>query len=341
MQREKKTTLALAENGQTGSPVRNPASCQRPFVRNGGVTRAVAPLLGFILVTLICPTPALASAFSASGKVGQEFYAAGPPGHTSSGPTGATFTQEYRSGGIFLSSSAEASSGVLALLAVASMANMTNWDSGHISSSATAHSIESVRPAWQLLIGSGESFIFNYAIGVSGGMTTTIEGYGAVGSEASLAYNYQVGDSSGSGQWSQNAAGQSSKYGTWNNTIHNAFTVHRGLTYNLDLHATAAAFGTKNYSPGGNATIIALADFGHTLTWLGITGVQAFDSQGNEVPLPPDFYLPLMGQDSGFDYWNSAAAPESVPEPATWLLLGSGLVVAGLIKKSAARRKDS
>jgi hypothetical protein len=154
-----------------------------------------------------------------------------------------------------------------------------------------------------------------------------------------LQYSYRVGDSSGGGSWSQNSAGQVSKSGTWNNSIKSSFTVQKDATFNLQLAATAGGGGSKTYVPGSNTTVVATADFSHTMTWMGITGVRAFDGLGNEVPLPPGAYLPLIGQDSGFNYWYSAVGSSEVPEPATVLLLGSGFVVARLMRKSVARRR--
>lgn len=303
--------------------------------------RAVAPVVGFVLATLSCPAPVLAAPFSASGVLYQEFYPAGPPGASSAGPTGASFSQQFVAGSVVLNANAVAGNGNLSLFALASMSNMTDWSSGHISSTARGSIIESIAPTWQLWLNPGETIIFEYEVSVSGGLFAASGGLGDAGSSADLLYTYRVGDSHGAGTWSKNSAGQESKSGTWNGVISSAFTVHRNSNFELELRATAGAGGGKTYVPGSNTTLLANADFSHTMTWLGITGVQAFDSLGNEIPLPPDFSLPLIGQESGFDYWHSAAAPEAVPEPATALLLGSGLVLAGLIRKSALRRKDS
>lgn len=343
MNREKKTTLVLTVNGRADFIVRDAASDRRPSTRNGVVARVVVPFLGLILATLICPAPVLAVAFSANGSMWHDFpgYAPVPPGTSSVSPTGATFTQQYVAGAINLNSHAEASSGNLSLLAKASINNMANWDSGHVSSTASARIVEPVDPFWELWASYGATFIFQYELGVSGNLFTTSAGYGAAGSQADLGYTYHVGDSSGRGGWYQDSAGLVSKNGTWG-LISSTFTVHKYSTFDLELVATAAAFGSKTYSAGGgNATVVGNADFSHTMTWLGITGVRAFDSSGNEVPLPSGAYLPLIGQDSGFNYWYSAAEPASVPEPATGLLVASGLGVLGMMRKSVVRRRDS
>lgn len=306
------------------------------------VTRAVVPLLGLILATLICPAPVLAGPFTAVGLVWQEFYPPGPPGVSTNSPTGATFMQLFTAGDISLLSNAAASAGNLSLHTFASINAMTNWDSGHVRSQAEGGMSEPVAAEWQLWNNVPfTSLTLGYEIWVSGNPSAFSGGYGAAGGGAGLTYSYAVGDSSGGGNWSVTSDGRVSKNGTWNGVIRSSFSVSRDNTFTLGLGASAIADGSKTYAPGSNTTVVSNADFSHTMIWLGITGVRAFDSLGNEVPLPPDFYLPLIGQDSGFDYWYSAAAPASVPEPATGLLLGSGLVAAGLIRKSVVRRRDS
>lgn len=334
MNRKKKPTLVLTSSGRADFVVRDAASDQRLSMSSG-----VAVLfLGLILATLIRPAPALADAFSASGSLWQEFYPAGPPGTSSVSPTGATFSQQFVAADINLSSNAAASSGNLSLSALASINNMGNWSSGHVSSVARGGIIESVAPAWQSWLAPGETLIFEYAISVSGNLFTTSGGIGAGGSQAGLQYSYRLGDSSGGGQWWQNSAGQVSKSGTWNGVISSTFTVDKDSTFLLELLATADAGGGKTYVPGSNATIVANADFSHTMRWLGISGVRALDGLGNEVELPSGAYIPLIGQDSGFDYWH--AAPP-IPEPGTVVLLGSGLVVVGQMRRSVVRRRDS
>jgi len=341
MNREKKTTLVLTVNGRAGLAVQDAESYQRPSIRNGVVARAVAPVLGIALATLSCPSPVLAGAFTASGLVEQTFGPPGSPGVPSTGPTSASFSQQYTSGNLNLNSNAMASSGNLSLYAMVSMSNMADWASGFLTAIARGSIVESVAPEWQILLDPGETFVFEYEFRVTGALQTTASGSGSAGSSAGLAYTYHLGDSSGGGNWSQNSAGYASKSGVWNSVVKNSFTVDKDSTFNLELAASANAGGAKTYNPESNITLLGIADFSHTMTWLGITGVQAFDSKENEVPLPSDFYLPLIGRDSGFDYWYSAAEPAPVPEPPTVLLLGSGLFVAGLIRKSVVRRRDS
>lgn len=339
----KKKTLAPTVSGRAGSVVECGESDQRLPARNGAAGRVFVPFLGLMLATLACPTPVFAAAFSANGSVWQDFYVSGPPGTPSVSPTHATFMQQYVSADINLNSRAEASQGNLKLFTLASINGMTNWSSGHVSSTSSAGILEPVYPLWQFLTGNVAPWAyitFEYEVWVAGNLYATSAGPGAAGSEAGLQYSYRVGDSSGGGNWSQNSAGQVSKSGTWNNSVKGSFTIQKDSTFNLQLAATAGGGGSKTYVPGSNATVVAIADFSHTMTWLGITGVRAFDSLGNEVQLPADAYLPLIGRDSGFDYWHSAAGPAEVPEPATVLLLVSGLVFAGLMRESVARRRD-
>lgn len=338
MNRERNSTLAAPARGRARFEAGAVPGQRQTCPRTGSRARAVAGFLGLALATLLCPAPVLAGAYTASGGVGQDFYASGPPGVGSVSPSKATFHQEYTSSDLYLYSDALSASGNIHLSALASINGMTNWSSGHVWSNAGARIVEPVDPNWEMWAGFGTTFIFHYEVGVTGNLYTTSEGYGAAGSQASLGYSYHIGDSSGSGDWSQDSAGHVSKTGTWNGTISSSFTVHPGSSFDLELGATAAAWGGKTYAPGGNATVVGIADFSHTFTWLGITGVRAFDDLGNEVSLPPGAQLPLLGRDSGFDYWNSAAA---VPEPSTALLLGCGLIAAGLLRKAGDRARDS
>lgn len=320
----------------------NATHYRHPTTRNGDLVRAVVPVFVAVLTTLTCPAAVRAAAFTASGSMWQDFYAPIPPGTSTSSPTHAMFEQQYQTGDLNLLARSEASRGNIELFTLASINGMTNWASGHVSSTSSAGILEPVYPLWQFLAGYAAPLAyltFDYEVWVAGNLNTTSAGPGAAGGEAGLQYSYRVGDSSGGGYWSKNSAGQVSQSGTWNSSIKGSFTVQKGSTFNLQLAAIAGGGGSKTYVPGSNATVVAMADFSHTMTWMGITGVRAFDSLGNELPLPADAYLPLIGRESGFDYWYAAGGASEVPEPAAVLLVGSGFVVAGLMRRSAARRR--
>lgn len=101
--------------------------------------------------------------------------------------------------------------------------------------------------------------------------------------------------------------------------------------FDFSLKGTAHAQVT-NALNAGPRTASADANFGSTLRWLGVTGVQAFDANGQELTLPAGFKLGLIGAESGFDYWNAAplqGTPGNVPEPATAGLLLIAALAAG------------
>ncbi len=107
-----------------------------------------------------------------------------------------------------------------------------------------------------------------------------------------------------------------------------SFLIAKDKSHLFSFQAHTFANGTKTYVPGSDASIDASADFSHTLKWLGITGLHAFDSSGNEIPLPADASLPLIGRDTGFDYWHPAD-PSPVPLRSTLLFMCAGLIGAG------------
>jgi hypothetical protein len=79
-----------------------------------------------------------------------------------------------------------------------------------------------------------------------------------------------------------------------------------------------------------NAT--ASAEFGSTLIWEGVIDIEAYDTDGQEIQLPADFKLALLGRETGMDYWEAAVrepGPDSVPEPQGLALVAAGLALLG------------
>jgi hypothetical protein len=105
----------------------------------------------------------------------------------------------------------------------------------------------------------------------------------------------------------------------------------------FSLQGTASARIVNSFN-GGDRSASGSADFGSTLRWLGVTSVRAFNAQGGEIALPPDFRIGLIGGATGFDYWNEAplqADVSQVPEPGTLTLVS----LAGLAALAARSRR--
>jgi hypothetical protein len=67
---------------------------------------------------------------------------------------------------------------------------------------------------------------------------------------------------------------------------------------------------SKTFSPGQKAKALAFGDISHTLRWMGVKIVERRDKNGNPLPIPEGFRIKLIGQTSGFDYFNAAPIPE-------------------------------
>lgn len=95
------------------------------------------------------------------------------------------------------------------------------------------------------------------------------------------------------------------------------------IGYGVDLYATANALTLAQGNPTGAG---AFADFSHTFSWGGISGV--FDANGNQIN---SF---SVSSSSGFDYLH----PAPVPVPAAAWLLGSGaLALLGVARRRRGR----
>jgi hypothetical protein len=93
-----------------------------------------------------------------------------------------------------------------------------------------------------------------------------------------------------------------------------------GLVLTMTVFASASISG--GFIEPGSDSPGALADFSHTLQWMGVSSVQAFAADGHEIALPTGGRVALRGS-TGHDFWN-AAPVVAVPEPATWALMLSG-----------------
>lgn len=102
-------------------------------------------------------------------------------------------------------------------------------------------------------------------------------------------------------------------------------TLELSLSMSTFATASIAFFG----SFGTSASASALSDFSHTLQWMGVSSLQAFDANGVELQLPQGARLVLAGA-SGMDFWNAAIpVTVAVPEPGSWALMVAGVAALG------------
>ena len=107
-----------------------------------------------------------------------------------------------------------------------------------------------------------------------------------------------------------------------------SYDVRPGTQLGLSLHMVtlaSASIAGGWIGDTGSDFASASADFSHTLQWMGVSAMQAFGVDGEEIALPTGSRLELLGS-SGHDFWNAAPLVTSpVPEPGSWMLMLSGL----------------
>ena len=99
----------------------------------------------------------------------------------------------------------------------------------------------------------------------------------------------------------------------------------------IGLALNAGSFSSASAHGGGTAR--SEVDFGHTLRWAGVEGIQYDTGGGNFVDAPDGFRLTLNSTSNNFDYWNDAGpnpfTSGAVPEPGAWALMIGGFGMAG------------
>lgn len=192
-----------------------------------------------------------------------------------------------------------------------------DWGSMGWSVSASAGVTEQVTPDWAGFVvrhnvANLASVVLDFTLEINALLGATANGSANPNTSASVSYTYQVADASGNGSRSVSSDGSSSISGQWG-VVHGTYTATAQTSYTMSFTGTVGASGGKTFVPFALGEGQANADFAHTLKWLGITAIHAYDANHAEIPLPPDAYIDLIGAETGFNYRHSVEAPVAVP----------------------------
>jgi hypothetical protein len=194
-----------------------------------------------------------------------------------------------------------------------------------------------------------ETLRLTFNIGATGGVSTsgTFNPQGLLpgGGQADIGYRFSVGGASAQGTMFVATGSPIDQQGQWGTITGSVVLTPTSGTdddyvfpsFGLRLSGSAQARAGHLADPTMPIVFAqALAEFGATLIWEGITDAEAFDRFGAEIPLPDGFEIGLIGSQTGMNYWRAAVRdtdPEPVPAPASWALVGAGLALLALRKR--------
>ena len=194
------------------------------------------------------------------------------------------------------------------------------WASGSLESRADASSVELVwdgREPWPF---EQDSVMMGFSYYTTGTAFASSEDGGGAG--AGVGFTLAIGTASQSGRREVSSSSGSTQEGEWDYPgVRVKISRGEDVYISLSSYAYAAAGKTYLAFPAMEAT----GDFSQTLRWLGVQYIEGVNPDGSTTRLT-GAYIPLIGRDSGFNYFY--AAPDGagdVPEPGT-----VGLTVAGL-----------
>jgi hypothetical protein len=299
--------------------------------------------------SLWIPTGAMAQAGASAELTDSLSCIVGAGSATPVGSTNSSVTADIGASGVGCAADAGGYShhGVVGAFADASLA-FENSSSGSLRGESSASWNDSLDVIWPagVAVAGVSTLRVGFSLDAHGGVSATrsdAEGFNLAIGVAGIDYSFNFAGSAFSGSQSLSAGEPlviNGSFGsltgsvdlTPNGAVNGAYTFS---SIGLSMAGHAGALVQNKFIGLGLHTGSALADFGSTLQWQGITDVQAFDGTGAELVLPADFRLGLIGGQNGFDYWN--AAPLTVPEPGTWASMLCGLVALVGVGRRDAR----